>query len=170
MMTAYTASTYKRTGCIVETSNLNRARLNEMKNHKNAVENHHDPELLPEISKSFSVMKFLDQLPTYLLDVMGVSGVALSYVIRENATPPAVLPALLDNKPWSDGHSSVMEELVAFTKHEGPSFKADNAYIFRILSNALSGTSAMTSITRHQRNRDGRSAYHDFVTHNMGLA
>ena len=104
----------------------------------------------------------------YLRDVMGVSGVALSYIIRDNTTPPEVLPALLAKKPWPAGHSSVMEELVKYTSHEGPSYDADNVAVFRILSNALSGMSAMTSITRHQRTRNGRDDYLDLVTHNMG--
>jgi len=33
------------------------------------VENHKEPDALPELSKSFTVQKFLDQLPTYLREI-----------------------------------------------------------------------------------------------------
>ena len=46
-LAAYSASVYTRIGRVVETGILNCQRLIEMKNHKNAVENHNDPESLP---------------------------------------------------------------------------------------------------------------------------
>ena len=153
----YGAYVYNSIGRTVETHILNRARLNKFKKHRATVDNHDDPETLPDISKSFTVMKFLDQLPTYLCDLMGVSKVALSYVIREQANPPNPLPALRAEKPWSDGFTTMMEELVAFTPHDRPNYEADNAQVYSILSHKLSGSSAMTSITKHQRtcNRRG---------------
>ena len=30
------------------------------------VDNHNDPELLPELSNNFTIMKLLDQMPTHL--------------------------------------------------------------------------------------------------------
>ena len=168
LLAAYAASVYNKTGRTIDTAILNRLRLKEFKLHKSAVDNHQEPDSLPDISKSFTVIKYLDHLPTYLRDVLGVDGIALSYVIRENAIPPNPLPALRANKPWVDGHSSIMEDLIAFAKHEGPSYDDDNAAVFRIISTALAGTSAMVSITKHQRKRDGRKAYLDLVTHNMG--
>lgn len=169
-LAAYSASIYTMMGRTVTTDMLDLVRLREMKKHKSAVENHNGPESLPEIGKSFTVMKFLDQLPTYLRDVNGVAGVALSYVIRDTVARPQQMPALLNDKPWSEDHTSVMDELVSYMAHDGPTYESDNAAVFRILSNALSGTSAMTSITRYQRTRNGRGAYLDLVTHNMGSA
>ena len=61
-----------------------------------------------------------------------------------------------------------MKELIICTPHTGPSYEADNAEVFSILSKALTGTSAMSSITRFQRARNGRSAYLDLVMHHMG--
>ena len=62
----------------------------------------------------------------------------------------------------------MMDELVAYTPHTGPSYEPDNAQVYNLLSNSLVGTNVMNSITRHQRRRYGRSAYLDLVTHNMG--
>ena len=168
ILAAYTATIYDLTGRVVTTAILTRTHLNLMKKHKATVDNHSEPDSLPEISKSFTVMKFLDQLPTYLKDILGVNGVALSYVIREDADPPNPLPTLRPNKPWSDDHDSVMDDLINFVPHDGPSYEADNASVFRILSNALASTSAMASISKHQRKRDGRKAYLDLIMHHMG--
>ena len=63
-----------------------------------------------------------------------------------------------------------MDKLVAYTPHTGPSYEADNTQVYNLLDKSLAGTNAMTSITRHQRRRDGSLAYLDLVTHNMGSA
>ena len=167
---AYGAKIYNLVRRPVTSAILNRSRLREFKSHRTMVENHNEPENLPEISKSYTVMKFLDQFPTHLREMLGVSKVALSYVIREQAEPPQPIAALQPNKPWSVGHESIMEELIELTPHNGPAYEADNAQVYNLLATSLAGTSAMTSITRHQRRRDGRSAYLDLVIHNMGSA
>lgn len=167
---AYGAMLYTSINRTVETAILNRARLREFKRHKDMVDNHTEPESLDQISKSFTVMKFLDQFPTYLRELHGVSKVALSYIIRENENPPNPLPALVANRPWGGENTSMMDELIINTPHTGPSFDADNARVFAILSKVLTGTNAMTSITRFQRTRNGRGAYLDLVAHNMGSA
>ena len=169
-LAAYAASIYHSVARPVTSAILNRNRLREFKNHKTMIDNHNEPENLPEITKSYTIMKFLDQFPTHLREMLGVSKVALSYVIREEVEPPTPIGALQANKPWSVGLESVMEELIVHTPHEGPTFEADNAQVYNLLASSLAGTSAMTSITRHQRRRDGRSAYLDLVMHNMGSA
>ena len=157
---------------------MNRARLREFKLHRTTVENHSEPESLPEINKSYTVIKYLEQLPTYLQQVLGVSKVALAYLVRDSVAPserdpPEDLPDLiggLSPKPWSEGHNSLMEELISFTLHSGPAYDADNAQLYNLLATHLGNTSAMASITRHSRKRNGRQAYKDLVTHNMGSA
>ena len=170
-LAAYGASIYQSIGRDVEPAILNRARLREFKLHKATVDNHNEPDPLPDISKTYTtIMKFLDQLPTYLEQVLGVKKVALSYLVRK-ADPPAALPDLIGGaagKPWCSEHESLMEELVSYTPHAGPAYNADNAQLYNLLSAHLGNTSAMTSITRHARRRNGRAAYNDLVTHNMG--
>ena len=73
------------------------------------INNHNEPESLPEISKAFTIMKYLDQLPTHLRAMLGVANVPLAYVIREDAHAPDPLPALVPEKPWSVGKTSVVE-------------------------------------------------------------
>ena len=171
-LAAYGAAIYQSIGRDVEPAILNRVRLREFKLHKATVDNHNEPDPLPEISKTYTIMKFLDQLPTYLQQVLGVKKVALAYLVRKTE-PPAVLPDLIGGaagKPWCDQHESLMEELISFTPHDGPAYNADNAQLYNLLSSHLGNTSAMASITRHARRRDGKAAYNDLVTHNMGSA
>ena len=171
-LAAYGAAIYRSIGRNVEPAILNRVRLREFKLQKATVDNHNDPDPLPEISKTFNIMKFLDQLPTYLQQVLGVKKVALAYLVRKT-NPPENLPDLIGGgagKPWCSEHESLMEELVAYTPHSGPAYNADNAQLYNLLSAHLGNTSAMASVTRHARRRDSRAAYNDLVTHNMGSA
>ena len=167
-LAAYGAKMYVSVERDVDTINLNQARLRHFKRHMDMVENHKEAEELPPISKSFNVVKFLDQLPTYIKELHGVSQVSLAYLIRESSTPPTPLPVLEPNVPWSEGHSSLMDELISFTPHSGPNYNADNARLFGILSKALSGTAAMASITKYQTRQNGRGAYMALVTHHLG--
>ena len=50
------------------------------------VEKHTDPESLPELSKTFTIMNLLDNMPTHLREMLGVSKVALSYFFRDDLT------------------------------------------------------------------------------------
>ena len=51
-MAAYGSSIYESISRAIDPVSLSRARLREFKAHRNMVENHNDPESLPEISKS----------------------------------------------------------------------------------------------------------------------
>ena len=169
ILAAYGASLYTLINRLPITANsLSRNRLKQFKLHRDMVENHTSPEDLPEISKNFGIMKFLDQFPAFLREVNGVQGVPLSYVIRTNATPPPVLNNLINNVPWSDGHASLAEELIEYVPHSGPSFDDDNAAVFRMIQEVIKTTQHISSITRFQRNRDGRGAFLALQLHNMG--
>ena len=82
------------------------------------------------MTKQITVIQFLDQFPTYLRELLGTNNVALSYVIRPTNTVPAVLPVLVPLKPWCALHTSLMEELITYTPHNGPSFDAGNARVY----------------------------------------
>ena len=58
------------------------------------VDNHNDPESLPELSKTFTIMELLYQMPTHLREILCVSKVVLSYVVRDYLISP-VLPTPL---------------------------------------------------------------------------
>jgi len=91
--------------------------LKELKKHKEGVKNHDNLDKFPELSKTFTIMKMLDQFLTYLREKNGVQGIALSYVICNEPDVPVVLPALMVNVTWSDDRTSMMEELIEYAPH-----------------------------------------------------
>ena len=169
-MAAYGAKLYASINRTITTGSLNRNRLRQLQKHFDTIDNQSDPDSLPDLSKSFTVQKFLEQFPTHLREILGTSKVALSYVIREGTVVPVTPPALAQDKPWSVENEDMMEELIAYTPHSGPSFQADNARVYSLLVKALAGSSALASTSRHQSKRDGRGAYLDLVMHHLSSA
>ena len=84
---------------MVNSNALTRRILTCFKSHKDMVDNHNEPESLPEINKTFTIMRYLDQLPTHLCEMLGVAHVPLAYVIRDTVEAPNPLPALIMDKP-----------------------------------------------------------------------
>ena len=64
---AYGANIFTSVGRQFNTASLSRSRLREFKRHNLMVDKHNDPEYLPELSKTFTIMKILDQMPTHLI-------------------------------------------------------------------------------------------------------
>ena len=169
ILAAYGAGVYQIIGRDpILPDHLTRNRLKQFKLHYDMIENHQAPEPLQEISKTFGIMKFIDQFPVYLCECLGVSGVPLSYVIRENAVPPGAPGVQAHGRPWSNTYDSLSEELIDRAPHAGPSYEDDNATVYRLIQDAIKSTSHVSSISRHQRTRDGRGAFFDLQLHNMG--
>ena len=127
-LAAYAAKIYNSIGRTVNSNALTRRRLTCFKSHKDMVENHNEPEPLPDINKTFTIIRYLDQLPTHLREMLGVAHAPLAYVIRDTVEALDPLPALIVDKPWSEGKSSVMDKLISYFPHEGPAYEADNAH------------------------------------------
>ena len=74
-MAAYGAGIYQIMGRVpILPDSLNRIRLRQFNLHRDMIENHAAPEALPELSKTFGIMKIIDQFPAYLRECKGVSG------------------------------------------------------------------------------------------------
>ena len=91
---AYGAKLYSSINRPISTASLSRTRLRQLQKHFDTIENHSDQESIPDLLKSFTVQKFLEQFPTYLREILGTSKVALPYVIREGTVVSPV--SLLD--------------------------------------------------------------------------
>lgn len=164
---AYTATLYDMIGRPITEATLAAALIREFRIHRQLVKDHKEPDSIKSISKSFTIMKALDQLPGYLREVIGVQGVALSYVIRENPTPGNV-PALAANKATSANYSSIMDELIDHCPHIGAGFAEDNAAVLQVIVEMTKDTSHASSVKPHVSKRDGRAAYLALTQHNMG--
>ena len=166
---AYTAKIYAMIERPITPVSLGRARLKKYDEHRTLTEAHEDPEKLPPISRTFGIMKALDQLPSHLRERLGVIDIALSYIIRDNPNPGQV-PNQANNSATSEGFSSIMDELIAYAPHTGDAYKEDNAKVFQILQDLTHNTSHESSIKPYQRARDGRGAYLALCQHNLGTS
>ena len=113
---AYTAVIYDMIGRAVTQESLSRTRLKKFAEHKLLISQHEDPEKLPVFSKSFGIMRAMDLVPSHLRERLGVRKVALSYIIRDEVTPPAI-PAQAANSATSASYSSIMDELIDYAPH-----------------------------------------------------
>ena len=164
---SYTAGIYDMIGRSITNLSMGRARLKKFDAHKLLVSEHEDPEKLPVVSKSFGIMKAIDLLPSHLREGLGVRKVALSYVIRTTVAP-APIPVQANNSPTSADYDSIMDELIDFTPHTDDAYTEDNAKVYQILQDMVSGTSFESSIKTFQRSRNGRGAYLALCQHNLG--
>ena len=164
---AFTAKYYDMIGRRITGDSMSADRIHEFKVLKELQKNHKDPDKLPTISKSFSITKALDALPGYLRERFGCRGVALSYIIRANATPGDVPAQALDSVT-SPAYTSIMDELIDFSPHQGPEFNEDNATVLSILKEITKDTTYVSSVTPHVRARNGRAAFLALSQHNMG--
>ena len=102
----------------VDEPTLNLQHLKKIEHHKRVVEDHKDPtDEIDKVTKIYSFEKSLNILPNLLRSNFSISGVDLSYVIREDETPPT-LELLATNTPYSDYLGSLVNKLIIHTLTE----------------------------------------------------
>ena len=164
---AYTAELYDMVGRDITADSMFRSRLKAFDKHRALIKEHEDQEKMPAVSKTFSIVKAMDLVPSYLRDRLGVRMVPLTYAIRDTINPGnAPLPVAASNT--SEGYDTITDELIDFTPHSGEGYAEDNAKVFQIQQDMVSGTSFESSIKTHQRKRDGRAVYRALCQHNLG--
>ena len=121
-----------------------------------------EPEI-PKITKALHVVKWTEAFKDYLWRCVGVRYIPLSYVIRDDETPAAAVPALEAGQPHSATHGSVEAELVARASHTHPLYRDDNATVYYKIAEAIRSTQYAASIKPFQRTKDGRGAWFAIV-------
>jgi len=169
-LACYGAEIYTLINRTVTGTSLSIRRLKQFDIHKHIIKEHKDPSSdVSKVSKTNSIGKALDGLPTYLRSKIGVRGVALSYVIRQETVPPTLEP-LSNDLPYAEASGSLMNELINHTPHNGGGWEEDNATVFALLQDMVQDVSMASSLKQHQRNRNGRAAYLSLIQHNLGSA
>ena len=167
VLTAYGSEIYDMIGRPIDPNSLLTNILKQIKHHRKTIENHNNPDSLPEVRKLFDIMKAIDMFTTFLSEKLEVNKVALSYVIQEHDVS-GVPSFLVSNRPYGTVYTQLMYELISHAPHDGPAFAEDNATVLRLLQYILADTSHMSSMKPFQRTRDGRGAFQDTQRHNMG--
>jgi len=101
----------------------------------------------------------LDALTEYFCDKYGDIGIPLSYVIQENVAPPTANLAIDDY---------TVDDLILRAHQSGRYWPVDNASVWSVMNHVFQGTTRWQLISPFQHRRDGREAYHAFVTHFLG--
>ena len=166
----YGAKMYTLIGRPITAEALSLTRIKTIDIHKHIVKEQKDPkEDIPKVSRSYTIDKALDAFPTYLRSIIGVRGVALSYVVREGDTVQALGP-LGAGVPYATESGSFMNELISNTPHSGGGWEEDNARVYSILAEMVKDVPMASSLKAHQRSRNGREAHKSLVKHNLGSA
>ena len=112
---------------------------------------------VPTISKALPVIKWSEAFRDYLHRVIGGQMAPLAYIIRDEAAVPTIGTIAAD-KPHSEEHGSIEDELIARASHDHPLYRDDNGEVYYLLEEATRGTPYAASIKPFQRAKDGRGA------------
>ena len=96
------------------------------------IDNHDDPNNLPENRKNFGIIKATELLPIHLWDRLEIRKVPLSYVIHENVQPDPV-EVKVTNRVNGEYYTTITEELIIFTAHNGYESLEENVKVLQIL-------------------------------------
>ena len=114
---------------------------------------------LTKLSKNGEFPMWLEKNLIQLDSFIGNRGIPLSYLIRDEETPPAA-PDLLKGKPYCEAHGSVEMVLIERATFDDPLYTQDDRMLFDKLAAAWSGTELDTCITAQmQRLKKGRALY-----------
>ena len=117
--------------------------------------------------KNEAFPKWLEATDTYLSLKYGARDCPLSWITRENAQRPAVLPPLEAGKPYTEDGGSISADMVAFYSHDHPLYGEDDKAVYAVLEDATRGTRFHASVTMHSRGRNGRAAYHQLKSNHL---
>ena len=162
---------YNAVGCDITAANMQWTQ--EIKNFEDqwkALKGHKeddDPDV-PKISKSLPIIKWTEAFQDFLHQVIGVRMISLAYMTRAVVEVLVVVPALENNRPHSEEHGSVENELITRALHEHELFREDNAKVYYHLEEATRGTSYAASIKPFQRSKNGCGAWVALTNQNAG--
>ena len=118
---------------------------------------------IPKISKALPIIKWTEVFQDFLIRVIGVRYIPLSYVIRDQVEVPADAPPLATDQPYYTEHGSIQRDMIARASHTDGLFGDDNASVYHYIEEATRSTSYTGSIRPFKHTEDGRSAWFAIV-------
>ena len=99
-----------------------------------------DPDV-PKLTKSGSIIKWIESFKLHLNEIVGVRNCPLVYVVREQADLTNVTRGnLMAGQRHSEENGSLEAELVQLTSHDHPLFRNNNGDLYNRMERALSGS------------------------------
>jgi hypothetical protein len=159
MVACFLARHYDRTGRTLTDALITMDRVSRYVAFKEAEEAYKEPTEAMKLTKPDKIMDFIEEWPEYLSLYDGQNGRPLVYVIREKSAVPdeGVDPAF--GEPGTI-YTSLREEIMARSSHDGSHYAVDNARVFELLNEAVSEHKHVkTWIKPFVAARNGRGAW-----------
>lgn len=121
-----------------------------------------DPEV-PKITKTLTVMKWIEPFEDCLRRTIGARMVPLYYVVRPDEEVPETIPRFIATgntitHAHSEEYGSVEQEMTFLASHTDSLFREDSQRVYFKLEEATRGTGYAATIAPFKRNFDGRGA------------
>jgi len=126
-----------------------------------------EPEV-PKVTKTLTIIKWSESMRDYFHRCIGVRGIPLAYVIRNNVDVP-MIGTIQPGSPHSTEHGSVEMELIARALHTHPLYREDNSLVYYKIEEGVRGTQFAASIKPYQRNKNGRGAWLALINQFAGI-
>ena len=125
---------------------------------------------VPRITKEFGVMKWAPVFTDYCFTIIGVRDVPIFYVLRSMVAVATPAPPRATNKPYSDSHGSVQDELISRVSFDHACFFDDRAKLYEMVEIAARNTKYAPTVAPYKATKDGRGAFYALVTQHAGTA
>ncbi len=116
-----------------------------------------------QFTKEEQAREVLESLENYFSLKYGTAKVPLSYVIRPEVRPPTG-----DNDPGFGNYTSMINEAIQRSRHDGEDFADDNKMVWEVLRKSCHGGAGWAWIKKHKNSKNGRQALIDLKDHCMG--
>ena len=126
---------------------------------------HEDAEIADPIqfTKEEQAREVLESLENYFSLKYGTAKVPLSYVTRPDVRPPAG-----DNDPGFGNYTSMIDEAIQRSRHDGEDYADDNKMVWEVLRKSCHGGAGWAWIKKYKNSKNGRQALIDLKDHYMG--
>lgn len=123
---------------------------------------------VPVLSKSQTVIRWMESFRDCLSRTFGVRNCPILYVIRDTvAVPPEADDPLAAGKAYGSS-GSLVDEMMRRLSHNDPLYKSDNSLVFSLLDEATRGTVYAPTIKPYARTKDGRQAWLIIISSHAG--
>lgn len=158
----------ERTSRTVTPDDITLDRVRAYRDHKEWEENHEDVKP-PEINAR-NWPRTIEAIEEYLRGCLGVTGIPLAYIVREQVTVPA------GDDPQTN-YTSKQDELIARAPHKidkaqdafTPTYMTDRARVWELISELCRDQDCWSYVRPAQRTRDGRLAFTGLKGHYLGV-
>jgi hypothetical protein len=164
----FMARHYKRTNRTLSTEELTVDKVQQFAEWKEAEDDYKEPDVALKLTKPEKIIDFIDEWPEHLALYNGQNARPLSYVIRDEVTPPDDEEDPVFGEPETV-YASLRDEVAARADHNAAQFRIDNARVFELLNDAVTEHKHVkTWIKPFATKRDGRGAWIAFKAHYRG--